>query len=217
MNQNTDFYKDVFRYTLVRIEGDGDNKTLVLVNGKRIKILEKHYPHYDGCINIEEYSDKHTKKVGWLGRDNDIDYIVVSVLDKKLKFIFPFHILQKIWVDNYRKWLLAFGQKEDELQHTYIPIPINELLSALNKAMCSSPYENNYSKEIIKQQAIDFVKGIDEFMEEYAEGFELKNFNDETKELITKGFALMSIDRILSITKEHHSYWVSIKKEIGEI
>ena len=139
------FYKRIFP-TLERIEMVTDltlqflgiDKKLHFKNGKTVLIDEKKRREDYGDILLEEYSDYHRKRVGWIGSKKHTDYIVYAIMPSKKIYIFPFLILQQVWLNNYHDYVAMFG-REFSSNRGYvtsnIPVPVDVLLNSMNIEM----------------------------------------------------------------------------------
>ena len=122
--------------TDIEIQKKGIDKVFHFESGNTANVDEKKRRFDYGDILLEEYSDFDKKKIGWLGRDKYTDYIAYIIEGKKL-FLFPFLILQRVWLNNYKEWIVRFGRKfadNGNYRTSNIAIPTNILMDELQEA-----------------------------------------------------------------------------------
>lgn len=122
----------------IAMQKQGVDKKLIFKNGKVVLIDEKkRRADYDDIL-LEEYSDRDRKKKGWLSGEKITDYIVYAFMPTKRIFIFPFLLLQRVWLTEYDNLLNKYGRKccqNNGYVTTFIPVPITVLFSLLEREM----------------------------------------------------------------------------------
>lgn len=114
----------------------GIDKRLIFENSREMLVDEKKRRKDYGDILLEEYSNFENKKIGWLGRDKQTDYIAYVIYDSKKMYLLPFKLLQLAWLKNYPDWLDKYGRKfanNGNYKTSNIPIPTNELLNKIQE------------------------------------------------------------------------------------
>lgn len=138
-------YKRIFLHVIdiqtikdIELQKQGVDKKIILDGGKYVLIDEKIRRRWYGDILLEEYSDYDHKIRGWLFGKKQTDYISYIILPTNTLFLFPFLLLQKVWVENYKIWLLKFGRKfaiNKTWRTSNIAIPVNILLDKIKESM----------------------------------------------------------------------------------
>lgn len=139
------FYFRIFPH-LLRVEKimdenlqkQGIDKILHFEGGKTLSIDEKKRRKDYGDILLEEYSDFDRKKVGWLGASKHTDYIVYAIMPTEKVYLFPFLLLQRVWIRHYRNWKEKYERKfayNDGYRTSNLAIPTGVILAALSEEM----------------------------------------------------------------------------------
>lgn len=115
----------------------GIDKTLIFKSGLEITIDEKKRRVDYGDILLELYSNKETKRKGWL-YTAQCDYMAYAIIPKKKIYFLPMVLLKITWNENGAKWMNLYKSIE-AINKNYttlsIAIPTNVLLDALRKKM----------------------------------------------------------------------------------
>lgn len=120
--------------TDLEMQKKGIDKVFVFEAGNECFVDEKKRRGDYGDVLLEEYSDFDNKRVGWLGRGKYTDYISYIILPTKKVYLLPFLLLQRVWLNNYHKWLSTYGRKfaiNENYRTSNIPVPTNVLLEEL--------------------------------------------------------------------------------------
>lgn len=114
----------------------GIDKKLIFKNKHSVNVDEKKRRKDYGDILLEEYSNFDTKRIGWLGKEKYTDYITYVIMPTRKVYFLPFLLLQKVWLQNYKEWLIKYGRKfaiNDGYKTSNIPVPTQELLSEMKE------------------------------------------------------------------------------------
>lgn len=124
--------------TDIHLQKSGVDKILILDGGKQIYVDEKIRRKDYKDILLEEYSDFDRKVNGWLSRKKYTDYISYIIPSSGIIYFLPFLLLQKVWVNHYKRLLSAYGRKfalNRGYRTSSIPVPPGVLFNLLKKEM----------------------------------------------------------------------------------
>jgi len=88
----------------------GVDRILYLANGLTVAIDEKKRKKDYGDILLEYVSVDTTGAPGWMAKDLAIDYLAYAIMPTKKCYLFPWHILRRVWLARGQQWI-QWGQE----------------------------------------------------------------------------------------------------------
>ena len=147
---NAGWWIDVYRKAFptlesavcVRADGwaqrGGIDRVITLGSGKTLTVDEKVRDSDWPDILLEYWSSKERRTPGWVAKDLACDFIAYAFIPSETCYLLPFHSLRAAWRDNHKKWVKQYRKVEAKnpgYTTVSVPVPIPELLSALNDSM----------------------------------------------------------------------------------
>ena len=114
----------------------------ILIDAKtRIKGASKYWKFGEPELALEVYSVVETQKLGWTLNDStNVDYILYTFdkSDADVYYFIPFQLLRKVFWENGRNWVDAYGlkiQSSDCWQSTAVFVPASIVLKSVYATM----------------------------------------------------------------------------------
>lgn len=127
-----------------RMQRDGIDREIVLVNGRRFFVDEKKRKKDYGDVLLEEWSvfyrdGDHRNKIGWaLDPNKRCDFVAYAVPSAGKCYLLPFELLRQAFLCNRAAWVRQHGSLpawNDGYATMNTPLPWNVLKAALIEQM----------------------------------------------------------------------------------
>lgn len=91
----------------------GIDRVLVLANGRTLYVDEKKRSKDYGDVILEYISVDTNNAPGWMAKDLGIDYLAYAIVPEKRCYLFPWHLLRRVWLHFGRQWIAMGEQRKD--------------------------------------------------------------------------------------------------------
>ncbi len=91
----------------------GIDRVLVLANGRTLYVDEKKRSKDYGDVILEYISVDTNNAPGWMNKDLSIDYLAYAIIPEKRCYLFPWHLLRRVWLHFGRQWIAKGEQQSD--------------------------------------------------------------------------------------------------------
>lgn len=116
----------------------GIDRVITLASGRVYTVDEKVRSNDWPDILLEQWSDEHQRKPGWIQKPLACDFIGYAFAPSRRCYLLPVAPLQRAWRRCGREWLRSYGQRRAfnvGYVSASVPVPISTLLQEMAQAM----------------------------------------------------------------------------------